>query len=85
MTRILPIARMGEPILKKVADLVDLPKEREEIQQLISNMKCTLIHQGQRVGLAAPQVFVSKRVVVFRIPQKLHPRYEVTPKNRTTE
>ena len=75
MTRILPIARMGEPILKQIAAPVDLNTEYSIIKQLISDMKTTLNHECARVGLAAPQVFVSKRVILFRIPKKLHARY----------
>ncbi len=75
MTNVLPIARMGEPILKQIAARVDLNTEYDRTKQLISDMETTLDHQGARVGLAAPQVFVSKRVVLFRIPQKLHVRY----------
>lgn len=75
MTRILPIAHMDEPILKQRASPVDLGVEYNAIKQLIDDMQTTLYHQEARVGLAAPQVFVSKRVVIFRIPQKIHPRY----------
>jgi peptide deformylase len=67
MTKVLTIARMGEPILNKIALPVDLPSEYEETKQLIADMITTLNDGGKKTGLAAPQVFVSKRVVIFRI------------------
>lgn len=75
--KLLPIARMGEEILQKKAESINL-KHIEEVIPLIEDMKYTLIQQGERVGLAAPQVFVSKRLLIFRIPEKLHPRYANT-------
>ncbi len=67
MSKILTIARMGDPILNLPASFVDLSKEYEEIKLLTDNMIATLDHGGEKTGLAAPQVFISKRVVIFRI------------------
>ena len=63
---ILKIARMGHPVLKAVATPVADPKA-EEIQQLVRDMMETLEDVGG-IGLAAPQVHVSKRVVIFYVP-----------------
>lgn len=63
---ILKIARMGHPVLKRRADPVDDPKA-VEIQQLIADMMETLADVGG-IGLAAPQIHVSKRVVIFMVP-----------------
>ena len=66
---ILKIARLGHPILRKRAK--EVPVEQitsEEIQCLISNMKATVI-DADGAGLAAPQVHVSKRIVLLSIDE----------------
>jgi peptide deformylase len=62
---VLRIAKMGNPILSKVAEPVADPTA-PEIRRLAADMQETLEDIGAS-GLAAPQVFVSKRVVVYRI------------------
>jgi len=62
---VLRIAKMGNPVLLKVAEPVANPRA-PEIRQLAADMQETLEDIGAS-GLAAPQVFVSKRVVVYRI------------------
>jgi peptide deformylase len=62
---VLRIAKMGNPVLlQKAAPVAD--PTTPEIRQLASDMQETLEDIGAS-GLAAPQVFVSKRVVVYRI------------------
>lgn len=63
---ILKIARMGHPVLRAVADRVEDPHD-PEIQRLIVDMKETMKDAGG-VGLAAPQVFVSKAIMVYFVP-----------------
>ena len=63
---ILKIARMGHPVLKHRAEAVPEPIS-PEIQQLVRDMAETLQDIGG-IGLAAPQVHVSKRVVIFFVP-----------------
>lgn len=63
---ILKIARMGHPVLRKVADRVEDPLD-PEIQRLIADMKDTMKDAGG-VGLAAPQVFQSKAIMVYYVP-----------------
>lgn len=63
---ILKIARMGHPVLKARAEPVADPKA-QEIQQLVRDMMETL-EDVEGIGLAAPQVHISKRVVIFYIP-----------------
>ena len=63
---ILKIARMGHPVLRRVADRVENPLD-PEIQRLIADMKETMKDAGG-VGLAAPQVFQSKAIMVFYVP-----------------
>jgi peptide deformylase len=62
---VLRIAKMGNPVLLKKAAPVPNPTA-PEIRQLAADMQETLEDVGAS-GLAAPQVFVSKRVVVYRI------------------
>ena len=64
---ILKIARMGHPVLKRVADPVADPKA-PEIRRLIADMVDTMA-DAPGIGLAAPQVHVPKRVVIFHIPE----------------
>lgn len=63
---VLKIARMGHPVLRRVADRVENPLD-PEIQRLIADMKETMKDAGG-VGLAAPQVFQSKAIMVFYVP-----------------
>jgi peptide deformylase len=62
---VLRIAKMGNPVLLQKAAPVEDPTA-PEIRQLAADMQDTLEDIGAS-GLAAPQVFVSKRVVVYRI------------------
>ncbi len=63
---LLKIARMGHPVLRQVAEPVADPTT-PEIRQLVKDMVETLADIGG-VGLAAPQVHVSKRVLIFSVP-----------------
>ena len=63
---ILKIARMGHPLLKQVAATISDPKTAE-IGLLIQNMIDTLA-DAAGAGLAAPQVHVSLRLVMFHVP-----------------
>jgi peptide deformylase len=62
---VLRIAKMGNPVLSQVAASVADPTA-PEIRELAADMRETLEDIGAS-GLAAPQVFVSKRVVVYRV------------------
>ncbi|HWK44431.1 MAG TPA: peptide deformylase [Stellaceae bacterium] len=63
---ILKIARMGHPVLRAVAEPVDDPTA-PEIAALVRDMIETLEDIGG-AGLAAPQVHVSQRVIIFKVP-----------------
>jgi peptide deformylase len=65
---ILKIARMGHPVLRRVADPVVDPTA-PDVAQLVRDMIETLEDIGG-VGLAAPQVHVSRRVIIFKVPQE---------------
>jgi peptide deformylase len=63
---ILKIARMGHPVLRRRAAEVADPTA-PEIARLVADMLDTLDDAGG-VGLAAPQVHVPLRVVIFHVP-----------------
>ena len=60
---ILKIARMGHPVLERVAQPIDDPGA-PEVRRLVNDMLDTLEDAGG-TGLAAPQVHVPKRLVLF--------------------
>lgn len=63
---ILKVARMGHPVLRQAAKPVDAGDLRgRDMQRLIEDMVETM-QEYEGVGLAAPQVHVSKRVAVVR-------------------
>ena len=63
---ILKIARMGHPVLATLARVVSDPKA-PEIRRLVNDMVETMI-DANGAGLAAPQVHVPLRIVVFQAP-----------------
>jgi len=63
---ILKIARMGHPVLATPAQPVPDPKS-PEIRRLVNDMVETMT-DANGAGLAAPQVHVPLRVVVFQAP-----------------
>ena len=65
---ILKIARMGHPVLRGRAEPVADPTA-PEIRRLIADMTETLADIGG-AGLAAPQVHVPLRVVIFLVPEE---------------
>lgn len=64
---ILKIARMGHPVLARPADRVPDPTA-PEIKRLVADMIQTM-EDANGAGLAAPQVHVPLRVVVFQAPE----------------
>ncbi|MSO65776.1 MAG: peptide deformylase [Alphaproteobacteria bacterium] len=63
---ILKIARMGHPVLQRVADPVPDPTA-PEISRLVQDMIETMV-DAEGLGLAAPQVHVPLRLVIFHVP-----------------
>jgi peptide deformylase len=63
----LPILRAGNPILRHVARPVDDPTD-PELELLVDAMIQTMDEAGG-VGLAAPQVGVSLRLVILMVPE----------------
>ena len=77
---ILPLARMGDPILQTPADIVqDIhdPAVQDFIVDLTETFRAL-----NGAGLAAPQVFKPWRIVVFHVPEeraKMRGHYEEIP------
>lgn len=65
---ILKIARMGHPVLRQVADPVQDPTA-PQVHALIRNMIETM-RDADGAGLAAPQVHVPRRVVIFHVSEE---------------
>lgn len=65
---ILKIARMGHPALKWPTEPVSDPTAAEN-RRLAADMIETM-YDAPGIGLAAPQVHVPKRVVVFYVPER---------------
>ncbi len=61
---VLPIYTYGQPVLRQVAQ--DITKDYPELPQLIQNMYETL-ERSEGIGLAAPQVGLSIRLVVINL------------------
>ena len=66
-----PVLRMGDPrLLQKSLPLEDF--KSEELRQLLADMRDTMAHLNG-AGLAAPQIGVGLRVVIFGVQS--NPRY----------
>ncbi|MFQ5878606.1 MAG: peptide deformylase [Dehalococcoidia bacterium] len=63
---VLPLRFLGDPVLRQKAKRV--PRIDASIQRLIDDMFETM-HDAQGVGLAAPQVGISLRVIVIQVPE----------------
>lgn len=74
MSELLKIAELGSPILRMKAEKINKITETDLL--LIDNMKFT-VGNVSGVGLAAPQVFVSKRI--FIVASKPNKRYPNAP------
>jgi len=77
---ILKIARMGHPVLLQPAAALSAPDIAgdAELQRLIDDMTETLADSGG-VGLAAPQVFAGRRVILAMAPPERGEEDEAAP------
>lgn len=62
---ILKIEMLGSPVLRQKAELVE--EIDDEVRRLVRNMFDTMYH-AEGVGLAAPQIGISKRITVLDVP-----------------
>lgn len=74
---ILKVARLGNPILRRVAEPVPVERVRDgAVQSLIDDLIATM-REYDGAGLAAPQVHTSLQIVVFEVAD--NPRYPEAP------
>lgn len=64
---ILKIARMGHPVLRRIAEKVEDTSD-PAVARLVADMIETLVDISG-AGLAAPQVHTSLRIVMFHVPE----------------
>ena len=76
---ILSVAHMGHPILLQVAEPVPLDALLTPHFQRLCDYLIESMHTHDGVGLAAPQVHVSRRVVVFLLDDEDGPMVLVNP------
>ncbi len=70
---ILKVARLGHPVLRRIAEPVSPEAIRSpDIQRLIDDMLETM-DEYDGAGLAAPQVHVPRRIVIYGVQE--NPRY----------
>lgn len=77
MSIILPIAQRGEDILKLIAaPVADTEFSSTWLEELTKALKTTMLERNG-VGIAAPQVYISKRVII--VASRPNPRYPDAP------
>lgn len=77
ITTVLTIAQRGEDILKlKAAAVSEQEFDSEWLKQLVLAMQATMLARNG-VGIAAPQVYVSKRIII--VASRPNPRYPNAP------
>jgi peptide deformylase len=62
------IVREEDPILRQKSK--NIPAVTSSVTKLLDNLKDTLAAQKTGVGLAAPQIGISKRAIVVRLPEE---------------
>src|SRR5579871_6097456 len=73
---IYPIVRYGQPVLEQRADLI-VEFETPELLQLVEDMFESM-YAARGVGLAAPQIGISKRIAVIDISSGEDPAQKIT-------
>ena len=81
---ILKVARMGHPVLRRVARPVDPATIRSpSVQRFIRDMLDT-VEEYEGVGLAAPQVYASVRIVVLTLDPDVGMEVWINPVIKST-
>ena len=63
MGKILKVREVGDPVLEKISENIDIKNINDEILDIIEDLKSTLEY-GTGLGIAASQVGVNKRIIV---------------------
>jgi peptide deformylase len=78
------IRKIGDPVLREIASKVD--KIDSGIKDIVKDMVDTMKEEGG-VGLAAPQIGISKRIIIVRNGERIetfiNPELEVLDNNMT--
>ncbi len=80
MAKILPIAQLGAPVIREIAQVVT-DVDSVEIQAFIDDLMLTC-NDVNGMGIAAPQVYKSKRI--FIMSSQPNERYPYAPKMEPT-
>ena len=65
---ILKISRLGHPILfQKTKPVQDITGNR--VKKIINDMTETML-DSKGIGLAAPQIYINKQIIIFRTPEE---------------
>lgn len=70
MGKVLKVREVGDPILEKQCDEVNITNNNEDIIDIIEDLKSTLEY-GTGLGIAAPQIGVNKRIIVVGAKKKI--------------
>lgn len=76
---ILSVARMGNPVLRLRAEPVPVEEIGTADFQRFCDDLLDSMHEHDGVGLAAPQVHVSRRVVVLQVDEEQGPLFLINP------
>ena len=63
MGKIIKIREVGELVLNKMSEEVEIKNINEEILDIIEDLKTTLI-DGIGLGISAPKIGINKRIIV---------------------
>ena len=69
MGKVLKIREIGDPILNKKCDEIDIKNIDENILDIVEDLKATL-EFGIGLGIAAPQIGINKRIIVVGAMRK---------------
>ena len=63
MGKIIKVREVGDPVLNRISEEVDITNINGDIIDTIEDLKATL-DDGVGVGIAAPQIGINKRIIV---------------------
>lgn len=63
MGKVIKAREVGDPVLSKISEEIDINNINEEVLDIIEDLKATL-EFGTGLGIAAPQIGVNKRIIV---------------------
>ena len=64
MGKIIKVREVGDPVLNRISEEVDITNINDDIIDTIEDLKATL-DDGVGVGIAAPQIGMNKRIIVI--------------------